>query len=50
MWRGTVQKFGSGGSGFDPSFSKAVKVRIVGVDQIRQCSSFNEKVGEWSGC
>ena len=38
MWRGTVQKFGSGGTGFDPSFSKAEKVRIVGVDQIRQCS------------
>ena len=38
MWRGTVQKFSSGGSGFDPSFSKAEKVRIVGVDQIRQCS------------
>ena len=30
--------FSSGGSGFDPSFSKAEKVRIVGVDQIRQCS------------
>ena len=28
----------SGGSGFDPSFSKAKKVRIVGVDQLRQCS------------
>ena len=43
MWRGTVQKFSSGGSGFDPSFSKAEKVRIVGVDQIRQClfSSFS---------
>ena len=38
MWRGTVQKFSSGGSGFDSSFSKAEKVRIVGVDQIRQCS------------
>ena len=38
MWRGTVQKFSSGGSGFDPSFSKAEKVRIVDVDQIRQCS------------
>ena len=25
-------------SGFNPSFSKAEKVRIVGVDQIRQCS------------
>ena len=36
MWRGTVLKFS--GSGFDPSFSKAEKVRIVGVDQIRQCS------------
>ena len=38
VWRGTVQKFSSGGSGFDPSFSEAEKVRIVGVDQIRQCS------------
>jgi len=38
VWRGTVQKFSSGGSGFDPSFSKAEKVRFVGVDQIRQCS------------
>ena len=38
MWRGTVQKFGSGGTGFDPSFSKAEKVGVVGVDQIRQCS------------
>ena len=38
MWRSTVQKFSSGGSGFDPSFSKAEKVRVVGVDQIRQCS------------
>ena len=25
-------------SGFDPSFSKTEKVRVVGVDQIRQCS------------
>ena len=25
----TVQKFSSGGSGFDPSFSKAEKVRVV---------------------
>ena len=38
MRRGTFQKFSSGGSGFDPSSSKAEKVRIVGVDQIRQCS------------
>ena len=38
MWRSTVQKFSSGGSGFDPSFSKAEKVGVVGVDQIRQCS------------
>ena len=36
MWRGTVQKFSSGGSGFDPSETE--KVRVVGVDQIRQCS------------
>ena len=36
MWRSTVQKFSSGGSGFDPSFSE--KVRVVGVDKIRQCS------------
>ena len=38
MWRSAVQKFSSGGSGFDPSFSKAEKVRVVGIDQIRQCS------------
>ena len=38
MWRGTVQKFSSGASGFDPSFSKAEKAMVVGVDQIRQCS------------
>ena len=38
MWRSVVQKFRSGGSGFDPSFSKAEKVRVVGVDHIRQCS------------
>ena len=38
MWRSAVQKFSSGGSGFDPSFSKTEKVRVVGVDQIRQCS------------
>ena len=34
-----MQKFSScGGSGFDPSFNKAKMVRVVGVDQIRQCS------------
>ena len=38
MWRSAVQKFSSSGGGFDPSFSKAEKVRVVGVDQIRQCS------------
>ena len=38
MYKRQVQKFSSGGSGFDPSFSKAEKVRVVGVDQIRQCS------------
>jgi len=38
VWRSTVQKFSSGGSGFDASFSKTAKVRVVGVDQIRQCS------------
>ena len=38
MWRGTVQKFSSDVNGFDPSFSKAEKVGVVGVDQIRQCS------------
>ena len=38
MWRSTVQKFSNGGSGFDPSFSETEKVRVVGVDQIRQCS------------
>ena len=41
MWRSTVQKFSSGGSGFDPSFSETEKVRVVGVDQIRQCSRMN---------
>ena len=38
MRRSTVQKFSSGGSGFDPSFSERENVRVVGVDQIRQCS------------
>ena len=38
MWRSAVQKFSSGGSGFDPSFSETEKVMVVGVDQIRQCS------------
>jgi len=38
VWRSAVQKFSSGGSGFDRSFSKTEKVRVVGVDQIRQCS------------
>ena len=38
MWRSTAQKFSSGGSGFDPSFSETEKVRVVGVDQIKQCS------------
>ena len=38
MWRSTVQKFSGGGSGFDPGFSETEKVRVVGVDQIRQCS------------
>ena len=36
MWRSTVQKFSGGGSGFDPGFSETEKVRVVGVDQIRQ--------------
>jgi len=31
VWRSTVQKFCSGGSGFDPSFSETEKVRVVGV-------------------
>ena len=30
----TAQKFSSGGSGFDPSFSKAEKVRVVCIGQI----------------
>ena len=38
MWRSTVQKFSGGGTGFDPGFSETEKVRVVGVDQIRQCS------------
>ena len=38
MRRSTVQKFSSGGSGFDPILSETEKVRVVGVDQTRQCS------------
>jgi len=38
VWRSTVQKFSSGGSGFDPIFSETEKVRVVGVYKIRQCS------------
>jgi len=38
VWKSTVQKFSSGRSGFDPSFSETEKVKVVGVDQIRQCS------------
>ena len=38
MWRSTVQKLSSGGSGFDPSFSETEKLRVVGVNQIRKCS------------
>ena len=38
MWGSTAQKFSSGGSGFDPSFSETEKVSVVGVDNIRQCS------------
>ena len=38
MCRSAVQKFSSGGSGFDPSFSKTEKVMVVCIDQIRQCS------------
>jgi len=38
VWRSAVKKFSSGGSGFDPSFSETEKVRVVGIDQIRQCS------------
>ena len=49
VWRGTVQKFSSGGSGFDPSFSEAEKVRIVGC-RSDQTVQQNEKVGEWSEC
>ena len=37
MWRSAVQ-FSSGGSGFDPSFSKVEKVRVMCIDQIGQCS------------
>jgi len=38
VWRSAVKKFSSGGSGFDPSFSETEKVRVVGIDQIRECS------------
>jgi len=41
VWSSAVQKFSCGGSGFDPSFSKTEEVRVVGVDQIRQCSRLN---------
>jgi len=35
VWRSTVGKFSRAGSGFDSSFSKTEKVRVVGMDQIR---------------
>jgi len=41
VWRSAVQKFSSGGSGFDPSFSETEKVRVVGFDKIRQCCRMN---------
>jgi len=47
VWRSTVQKFGSGGSGFDPSFDETEKVRVVGVDEIRQCSRMKRWRMEW---
>jgi len=34
VWRSAVQEFISGSSGFDPSFSKTEKVRVVCIDQI----------------
>jgi len=41
-----VQKFSSGGSGFDRSFDKTEKVRAVGIDQIGVQQ--NEIDGEWN--
>jgi len=41
MWRSAVQKFSIGGSGFDRSFSKTETVRVVGIDQIRECNRMN---------
>ena len=38
MWRSAVEKFNRGGSGCDPYFSETEKVRVVGIDQIRECS------------
>jgi len=35
VWRSAVPKFSSGGSWFDPSFSKTEKVRVMCIDQIR---------------
>jgi len=41
MWRSAVEKFSRGSIGFDRSFSKSETVRVVGIDQIRECSRMN---------
>jgi len=33
VWRSAVQKFSSGGTGFDPSFSETEKVRVNSLRQ-----------------
>jgi len=38
MLRSAVQEFSSGCSGFDTNFSETEKVRVVCIDQIRECS------------
>jgi len=42
VWRNAVQKFSSSGSGFDPSFSKTEKVRVV---EVRAGEQRAERVG-----
>jgi len=49
--RCAVQEFSSGGSGFDPSFSKTEKVRVVGIDyRSDRIVQQNEQDGEKSRC
>ena len=44
MWRNAVQKFSSSGSGFDPSFSKTEKVRVV---EVRAGEQRAEREADW---